>query len=48
MLKHSIATYLLDTGAYLRFVQDWLGHANIQTPSSTSSIVGRPVGSDDG
>src|SRR5215467_6925367 len=29
-LKHSIATHLLDTGADLAFVKDWLGHANIQ------------------
>ena len=29
-LKHSIATPLLDAGADLAFVKDWLGHAHIQ------------------
>lgn len=30
ILKHSIVTHLLDAGADLAFVRDWLGHANIQ------------------
>jgi len=30
ILKHSIATHLLDAGADLAFVRAWLGHANIQ------------------
>ena len=30
ILKHSIATHMLDAGADLSFVRDWLGHKNIQ------------------
>ena len=29
-LKHTICTHLLDASDNLRFVQDWVGHANIQ------------------
>ena len=30
ILKHSICTHLLDAGADLYFVKDWVGHKNIQ------------------
>ena len=30
ILKHSIATHLLDAGMDVSFVQDWIGHANIR------------------
>jgi type 1 fimbriae regulatory protein FimB len=39
VLKHTIATHLLDAGAELRFVQDWLGHANIQNTVIYTALV---------
>ena len=39
VLKHSIATHLLEADQDLRFVQDWLGHANIQNTVIYTSLV---------
>ena len=39
VLKHSIATHLLDAGAELRFLQDWLGHSNIQNTVIYTALV---------
>lgn len=39
VLKHSIATHLLDAGADIRFVQDWLGHANIQNTTIYAQLT---------
>ena len=39
VLKHSIATHLLDADADLCFLQDWLGHAIIQNTVIYASLV---------
>ena len=41
VLRHSIATHLLDAGADLRFIQDWLGHANIQSTIVYAQITNK-------
>lgn len=41
VLKHSIATHLLDAGADIRFVQDWIGHINIQNTVVYAQISNR-------
>jgi integrase len=39
VLKHSIATHLLDASDDIRFVQDWLGHSNIQNTMIYAQLV---------
>lgn len=39
VLKHSIATHLLDASDDIRFVQDWLGHSNIQNTVIYTQLV---------
>jgi integrase len=41
ILKHSIATHLLDAGADIIFVKDWLGHKNIQNTIVYSQLTSR-------
>jgi site-specific recombinase XerD len=41
VLKHSIATHLLDAGADLRFVQDWIGHASIKNTVLYAQLTNR-------
>jgi integrase len=39
VLKHTIATHLLDASDDIRFVQDWLGHSNIQNTVIYTQLV---------
>jgi site-specific recombinase XerD len=41
VLKHSIATHLLDAGAGLRLVQDWIGHASIRNTVIYAQLTSR-------
>ena len=41
VLKHSIATHLLDAGADIMFVKDWLGHKNIQNTLIYAQLTNR-------
>ena len=38
-LKHSIATPLLDARGELKFVQDWVGHKNIQNTTKYAQLT---------
>jgi integrase/recombinase XerD len=38
-LKHSIATHLLDAHGKLRFVQDWVGHKNVQNTTKYAQLT---------
>lgn len=40
-LKHSIATHLLDAGADLRFVQDWIGHSAVKNTVIYAQLTNR-------
>lgn len=39
VLKHTIATHLLEATDNVRFVQDWLGHSNIQNTNLYTHLV---------
>jgi integrase len=41
VLKHSIATHMLDAGTDIRAVQDWIGHANINNTVVYAQISNR-------
>jgi type 1 fimbriae regulatory protein FimB len=41
VLKHSIATHLLDARADLRLVQDWIGHASIKNTVIYAQLTSR-------
>jgi len=43
VLKHSIATHLLEAGADVMFVREWLGHANIANTVVYARLTARAL-----
>ena len=39
ILKHAMATHVLDAGADRAFVKDWLGHAHIQNTTISARLT---------
>ncbi len=41
VLKHSIATHMLERGDDILFVQDWIGHKNLENTQIYAEVIGK-------